>query len=290
MLFSSACAPVKKPDASPAPDETPDAVITAAPAETQVPVPSPAPGREVKHTEPFDLDEFNARKKNYKDDFFARFQGSSGPIADIPVYYQDDILFNTYSMNYHLYSDMWSQAAYGVVVHPTCLYICMPDIKIRYLDSEHSYAMADTDTGYRLYIPMFSTGGSSYGIPYGWPLVIGEVHSHADFAAIRPGSTIDEVAAIDPVAGLYKTLILEHRENMMEHLAEHAQLYEKDPLTSLHYLSDGILKIEYELPLDGRLIVKNVLFSEDRILHSVNMGEADRPIVYSIDPYDLPRS
>lgn len=56
------------------------------------------------------------------------------------------------------------------------------------------------------------------------------------------------------------------------------------PCTSIHYLKDGLLKIEYEMLEDKSLVVNKIELHEDYILQDVLGNNVD----YSIEKMDLP--
>ena len=59
-----------------------------------------------------------------------------------------------------------------------------------------------------------------------------------------------------------------------------------DPLSSVHYLTDGILRIEYAMPAEGSIVVANVEFFEDYMIPT-----ADGKLTsHKIKDIDLPVS
>ncbi len=56
------------------------------------------------------------------------------------------------------------------------------------------------------------------------------------------------------------------------------------PCCSIHYLKDGILKIEYAMPEDGKLVISNMIYSQDYKL----TGATGRTLDYRINDLDLP--
>ena len=141
-----------------------------------------------------------------------------------------------------------------------------------------SYAIYDTDTGYRFYL-FFE---SEVPVTAGFPVVIKEMLQYSDFEDIDIGDSIADVEAIDDVTSLYMKTILEVWETSPEGAASIAEY--GHPCTTIHYLKDGILKIEYTMPSEGVLIVSNIIFDKD-----FNIKSADGTIVsHKIDDIDLP--
>ena len=56
------------------------------------------------------------------------------------------------------------------------------------------------------------------------------------------------------------------------------------PLAFVHYLTDGVLKISYDMTEDGRLIVYDMVYSEDYKL----IGNTGKLFDYKLFDIDLP--
>ena len=99
---------------------------------------------------------------------------------------------------------------------------------------------------------------------------------------IAPGDGIDTVAGIDPVAQMYEQRFLE--DFTWNTYAANHKRENNDPIATVHYLTDGLMKIEYDIVDDTQLVVENILFSETYDLTNL-YGETYN---YSILPQDLP--
>ena len=97
--------------------------------------------------------------------------------------------------------------------------------------------------------------------------------------SLKIGDTIDKVSEIDSVASFTK---IRYSQCSPEEAAKTAR--RGYPLTSIHYLTDGLLKIEYEMLEDRTLAIANMIYSPDYTLNHT-VGEV---IDYSIEPIDLP--
>lgn len=157
---------------------------------------------------------------------------------------------------------------------------------IRQRDDRTYYFAYGSDKGYYVYLFFSKDNGNEEvdGIytPVGFPIVIKEELSYADFKGIAPGDGIDAVAEIDPVAQMYEQRFLE--DFTWNTYAANHKRENNDPIATVHYLTDGLMKIEYDIVDDTQLVVENILFSETYDLTNL-YGETYN---YSILPQDLP--
>lgn len=205
---------------------------------------------------------------------------SQTPLKKIPVYYEEELLFKTNGLFYLNRDQCFYEGLNDLPNFTGSLLEAYPTTAIRSRDSETIYLVYMTDTGYRLYL--FASYENNLFTPVGFPVVIGKLLSYDDFKSIRIGDNIEKVEAVDPVATLHKKLILE-----VWNLAPmSAQAHAEDgyPCTTIHYLKDGILKIEYEMQYDQSLVVSNIVFSKDFQIRSAN----GQMINYKIEDIDLP--
>ena len=203
-----------------------------------------------------------------------------GKLGEIPVFAEDDLLY--YTEGYDLNRDFcyWNnQNAH--MTYTGRILTAYPDPAIREREDGTLYFVYDTDTGYRLFL--FFTKDNDLQDPIGFPVVIKEMLSHKDFDALKIGDTIGDVAELDPVAEVYRKKIIDVWDLQPKGAA--AQAGRGYPCTSIHYLKDGILKIEYEMTEDRELVIKNMVFSEDYTL----VDALGRTINYKIVESDLPR-
>ena len=116
----------------------------------------------------------------------------------------------------------------------------------------------------------------------GFPILISKMLSHADFAGIQAGDRAEKVRAIDPVMSVYEDMFF----NVYQWNSIAAESYRKEnnPIATIHYLRDGLLKIEYDIVDDNRLVVTNLIFDPNYDLTNL-YGETYH---YRILPQDLP--
>lgn len=117
---------------------------------------------------------------------------------------------------------------------------------LRDCENGYYYAMYHTENDNRLYV--FMTIGKSdhnqYMETIGYPIVMTERLQYSDFKDIKKNDKIDFVAEVDPATKLY--------QNMGKQM----------PLTTVHLLTDGLLRIKYRVRY-GVYLVDEIIFDED---------------------------
>jgi hypothetical protein len=197
---------------------------------------------------------------------------------DIPVYSEAELLFETNGLFYlgrdsgfyHGTNAMQNEAGAILATYPTSA--------IRFKNNGAVYTIHETDSGYRLFL--FFDKSNNYSIPMGFPIVIKSVLSFSDFSCLDIGDPIELVEKIDPVATLHKRVITDVWELEVKgatYFAEHGY-----PCASIHYLTDGLLRIEYDMLDNGKLVISRIDLNENCILTDVLGNEIDCTI-YEID-------
>ena len=144
------------------------------------------------------------------------------------------------------------------------------------------YLMYRMENNYRLY-QFFSYPANGCTRPVGYGLVVGKVHTSSDFAGLKRGDSIDDVIKIDDVASLYKEYFLDY----LHYDTDRAKTEEADgnSICSLHYLDNGLAKIEYTMKEEGKLIIKDIEFYSNWIIED----SEGREVEYQIFDVDLPK-
>lgn len=201
-----------------------------------------------------------------------------------PIYKEDDLIFT--SAEYFLgvdYSQLkGSGVGYDCTSHILGLF---PKQEFRLREDGMIYYMCDLDTGYRLI--RFAPGEYDYQFTRGYTLVIAEEHSHSDFKRLKIGDPIQEVIKIDEAASLSYRQWMNDKFTGAErkYMVFNAWIDKGWPYSTVHYLSDGLLKIEYRMLGDDQTIyITNIVFSKDRTLTDTE----GTTINYTIDERDLP--
>lgn len=199
---------------------------------------------------------------------------------EIPVYYEDALLFNTNGMFYLNRDACFYKSLNSAPNEASAILAAYPTNALRNRTDGITYAIYDTDSGYRFYL--FFDGDSKLPKTIGFPIVIKDLLSYADFSNIKIGDPIVNVEAVDRITVLYKKTIVDVWKMNSEGAAFLAK--EGHPCVSIHYLKDGILKIEYTMTEEGNLIVSNIIYDQ-----TFNIRSADGTTVsYKIEEIDLP--
>ena len=202
-------------------------------------------------------------------------------VSNIPVYLEEELLFHLdksfdLCRDASIFEDLNGRpfSADGILMY-------YPTTAVRDRGDGMIYLMYATDTGYRMYLHLSDYNG--YMTPTGFTIIIGEeVLAYENFKKLTVGDTIDKVAKIDPVAGLIKKETME----VWDLNPAGAQGLAKAgyPVTTVHYLRDGILKIEYDMQEDQTLYITNMVYNENYEL----VNPKGRTVNYWIETVDLP--
>lgn len=201
-------------------------------------------------------------------------------LVDIPLYLGDELLFGTDGQFYLSRDACFYEGQNACQNSLRGILRTYPTEAIRERDENTIYLVYDTDTGYRLFL--FSSYDNDLLSTIGFPVVVKKELKYEDFKSLKSGDTIEEVSKIDPVAGLVKRDVLE----VWGLDSKGYQWYKENgyPPTSIHYLEDGIIKIEYEMKEDRSLVISNIVYNENYDLVSAN----GKTINYRINELDLP--
>ena len=262
---------------------------TEAPAETQAEAPTEAPAETQAATEPADGSPHHKHEKVEPDLYNAavarveEFKAMAPmpedeKLENIPVYDAEDLIYKLYFIgvdnnSYAVLSSL-PNSTDGFLTH-------YPGAAWRKFEDGHAYMVYDADNGYRLFIQFGKE--YEYCASYGYPVLIKEQHSYADFEGLKVGDSIDKVCEIDSVGTIYKKLFSE----VYCIDAQNARITREcgeGPYSSMHYLTDGILRIEYDFDEKMNATIANMVYSPDYVLS----GMYDIPVNYRIAEVDLP--
>ena len=200
--------------------------------------------------------------------------------ADIPVYSEEELLFPTQKRVVLLNTDYSTFANTNMAPYTVGkIKGVYPTEAVRQSDDNTIYLIYDTDQGNRLYV--YSISNYNYFYLAGYPILIGEVHQYSEFSEIKPKDSISKVIEIDPIADYYKRYQMLRGTTPQE---AHALVENGSAIKSIHYLSDGMLIINYDMTEDGDFIVISMEYSKDYILNDIQGTE----INYRIQDCDLP--
>ena len=206
----------------------------------------------------------------------------TGERSDIPVYAEDYLLFNRDNDGFYLGRDAAFYYNYSARQNAKeGILRWYPTDAVRLNNNGSMYTVHETDSGYRLYL--FYDQSRDYSITIGFPIVVRELLSFSAFSDLKPGDSMEAVEAIDPVAGLHKKIFTEIWK--LGPKGTKSQASRGYPCTSVHYLTDGLLRIEYEMTEEWDLFITKIELSEDYTL----TDPLGRKVDYKIEETDLPK-
>lgn len=205
----------------------------------------------------------------------------TAPLDDIPVYYEEELVDNAPIMILDYIQEACLYYGSGTMGSLKETIMCYPGCAFRKCSDDHGYLVYDTETGLRVFI--FTDKLRGYSARMGMPIIAesGRDLKYSDFSELAIGDTIADVCRIDPVGEIYYRLL--------ERYADDREAFNKKcdnghAYSSIHYLSDGILKIEYVVNEDQVIEIHNIIYSEDYTL----MDPSGFTSNYRILDIDLP--
>lgn len=169
---------------------------------------------------------------------------------DIPVYYEFELLAGSYGTMFDLGFDACWYSPFATSQNLASQILAnYPTNAIRVREDGSSYLIYDTETGYRFYLFIDSDAMSR---TVGFPVLVKKSNmlSYSDFKDIQINDSIIKVEMVDDVTIWHETRMLSR--------AQDGYL-----VSSIHYLKDGILKIDYSISETEELLVSNISFNKD---------------------------
>lgn len=187
---------------------------------------------------------------------------SDGEVPDIPMYREEAILFHE-SFLFYIGRDSGFYACFNAFGgYPTdMLLTAFPTTAFRQDPDGYIYAMINTDQGGRVYY--FLSEAESIFLD-GFPVLMKEKLSYSHFSDLSIGDSITKVGNIDPVIAVYKGIFDAGTDIALENYAKMGA-----PPTSIHLLTDGILKIEYKRTETDDYVITDIIYNEDFILQGL---------------------
>lgn len=247
---------------------------------TQEPEEQEKQEREVRKKQGFSSAAYKAAEEEVSEMVSGDPGDDSVPLSDIPVYSESD-LFSAHSC-FYLFSDQREERDFNTAVTAAEMLMYYPGAAMRRLEDGRTYFVYDSDTGYRLFA-LLDTKWPTRVLPAGYYVIVKDAHSYSDFAGLKIGDGFEAVEAIDSVAGIYRKYI-ESMRTPFEKITAEKTNERGYPLTSVHYLTDGLLLIEYLVNDDGELYINNMRYSAD---YRVTNPEYET-VRYKLDEIDLP--
>ena len=157
----------------------------------------------------------------------------------------------------------------------------LPTSGIRFRDEGSFYSMYDIDGEYRLFV--FFSEQNNYLSPVGYPVIVKQPLAYEAFSSINIGDKAEAVITVDPGSELVIERILTINEyDEAEAVFQYNEKCGKT-VSTLHYLTDGVLRIDYGLNEAGDVVIEAMTYGADWKL--ANAGGVI--IDYRILPEDL---
>ena len=242
-------------------------------AKTEAPAPVSEPMRMIENPENNDRDAARAWAAEIKT---VAPTPDGAKLEGIPVYAEEDLLYKMSLLGRDLSIHF---ATNSRVISVSSVYASCPGAQCRVFEDGHAFMVYDTDSGYRLFLPI--SQGYEYTCISGYPVLVKDLLSHADFEGLKVGDSIDAVCAIDSVGEVYKKILEDENFNSVytENMKKSGR-----PFASMHYLTDGILRIDYVMDDERNVTVDNMVYSPDYMINdclgnhvNYRIAEADLP-------------
>jgi hypothetical protein len=175
---------------------------------------------------------------------------------EVPVYRQDQLLWDNGGC-FYLGRNSHLRDALGLRLDSFAnLQTLFPSEAVRRMgDGETIYVMYDTESEGRLF-PFFSDV-DGYAFADGFPVLMKRRLAHEDFRDVAAGDGINSVEGIDPVISSYRV-----RFDSMNDVGTENWTKMGVPPTSVHLLTDGIVKIEYRRDAMLGYVITGILYDE----------------------------
>ena len=207
---------------------------------------------------------------------------------EIPLYEAEELMYNTNGAFYIGYDSARYRTSYNGRVQTNEIFNSFPTYAIRRQSEKMIYTKYQSDSGFYLYLFFSEESGDpdwdGLNTSIGYPIVICKMLRYEDFSEIQVGDGVKKLREIDPVIAIYESMFFEYYE--LNSIAAKNLRQCNDPIASVHYLKDGLLKIEYDIIDDTQLVVENIIFDENYDLTNL-YGETYN---YRILPQDLPEA
>ncbi len=205
----------------------------------------------------------------------------SGAQDGVPVYTEDTVVLNGKGVFYPCRDGCFYENSNASFPASEVFFGYFPTTAIRLREDGVAYMIYDTDTGYRFYLYQGTEPFDRY-IHTGFPVFIKDPHSIREFEGLQIGDPYEKVAEIDSAAAVQMRTPMERWS--INVISAKNKLERGYPITTIHYLTDGILKIEYTMEEEGKWIIANMVYNENYELVNAN----GRTVNYKLDDRDLP--
>jgi hypothetical protein len=206
---------------------------------------------------------------SYSDDFVAQFvsenkinEQENTNDASIPCYNESELIFENQGC-FNLGIDAGSNMASGFRTDFLEKTVKMYPGPLVRENEDYIYLVYCTDKNSRLFL-FYSKEKTNGMILDGYPIIMKEKLSYEDFSEIKVGDSIEKVGNIDSIIPLY----IEEFDLMPEAYYEQNKENGKN-FSSVHLLSDGILKIGYERR-EGDYYIIDITYEDDFVMDGLD--------------------
>jgi len=119
------------------------------------------------------------------------------------------------------------------------------------------YIVYETDDKTRVFVFFFESDGFQF--TRGYPIVMKKSLEMSDFSTLENGDSMDDVEKIDPIAALYR----KGYDTLSDELIHSLYVNGKETISSVHLLTDGIIRINYTRNSEGSYIIEQIIKSEN---------------------------
>ena len=230
-------------------------------------------------------EEIYTTEKYYSEESIQRLINSKSytskpKISDIELdkYPEEDFLFNNHCFSFYRDMDyfLFSSASYNAL--GSVLYEYPPQIvrTIKNNGQKSMYFIYETDASTRVFVFFYET--DNFGYTRGYPIIMKKSLSTKDFSSLEVGDTMANVEEIDPIAALYK----KGYDKVSDKLVEELYVKGQEKISTVHYLNDGIIRINYDRNTLGEYVINKIITSHDFTIPSLTGN-----LCYKIYPDDL---
>lgn len=185
-------------------------------------------------------------------------------ISDIQLdkYPEDEFLFSNHCFSFYRDMDYFlnSSARYDSL---DAILEEYPPQAVRTIENngqKSMYFVYETDEGTRLYVFFFET--DNYQFTRGYPIVVKKLLKMEDFSALTVGDSMENVEEIDPITSLYR----KGYDTLSDEMIEKVYIKGKEQISTIHFLKDGIIRINYDRDSTGDYIINQIITSDDFII------------------------
>ena len=211
-----------------------------------------------------------------KDEFFHK--GESLSNVNIHKYPENSFLFDNHCFCFYRDMDYYLGKSVRMDYLDTIISEYPPQL-VRTIENNGTksmYFIYETNANTRVFVFFFEDDDYSY--IRGYPIIMKKTLTSSDFNSLKLGDSIEKVENIDPITSLFK----DGYDKLNDDLINKWYILGNEKISSIHLLTDGILRIDYERFGTGNYTIVNMSFSSESIVNLIG-----GPVCYTIYPEDF---